>query len=40
MSFTLKAMYEANRKLKKEGQLTMLDTAAMLSDENFRVSGA
>ena len=37
LSYTLKAMYEANRQLKREGQLTMLDTAAMLTNKNFRV---
>ena len=37
MSYTLKAMYEANKKLKREGQLTMLDTAAMLTDDQFRL---
>lgn len=37
LSYTLKAMYEANRQLKREGQLTMLDTAAMLTDKQFRV---
>ena len=37
LSYTLKAMYEANRKLRKEGQLTMLDTTAMLTNEKFRV---
>ena len=36
LSYSLKAMYEANRTLDRKGQLTMLDTAAMLSDERFR----
>ena len=36
LSYSLKAMYEANRELSREGQLTMLDTAAMLTDDNFR----
>ena len=40
LSYTLKAMYEANRHLKREGQLTMLDTAAMLTDKQFQGTGS